>query len=80
MKTASIRMNVGVFDMSFEHSGDEPFSLDDLTKRCRNGSFPEGYVDAMLARQQRIHGSVFKNIEELIELSEATGEDDGLRF
>lgn len=80
MKTASIRMNAGVFDMGFEHSGDEPFSLDDLTARCRNGSFPEGYVAAMLARQRRIHAALRTQIEGAIEAAERVGKGDSFWF
>lgn len=80
MMTVSINMILEVSDMGLGNSGGEPFSLCDLTERCRNGAMPSGYIDAMLARQRRIHAALFTHIGEAIKEAEKVGSSANIWF
>ena len=57
-----------------------PFDMDDILERCQNGSMPDGYLEAFLARQRRLHAALHSQIKKAIEAAEELGKDSHFRF
>lgn len=60
--------------------GADDFSVASIIERSRGGSFPSGYLESFLERQQRVHAVLHSRICDAIDALKEAGRDPDIRF